>query len=411
MVFSDLLQAFQKTNGLGCATCMQSSYCLVWRIILLFINFGLSAFDCYSDWQVWIRITESGFNHPLLQMPVHWTRAWLVFTCAGTATAGLYILNELSGVLIFYRRYKKSRNGEQADICRPCNAGGFNYVTRAEILALVNNSLEDLPLLILSLLFAAAQYSCNHPTPEDNSSILRLVLISSLASLMEVGWSISRFVVRMSQRACSNRTPTKGEPTIISKSVVVRANQLLYPKQHKMKFCIISHLITGIAMYGLTLCISVTAIALTQHHGVLNGSFLINPNQELNIYRSYPQEQQLINVSSILNHKRGVCFTEEFIVPDNGNHTIGCKVALLYSAENGLVYFDYAEIMNKTVTTIFNTTKSAQNCAVYYDSMFLGHYTTAGIRRFEETCLSVLILANSKAVLQKQENLTNTVNC
>ena len=137
MVFSDLLLAFQKTTGLGCATCMQSSYCLVWRIILLFLNISLSVFDCYSDWQVWIRIRESGFDHPLLQMPVHWTRAWLVFTCAGTATAGLYILNELSGVLIFYRRYRKSRSVEQADICRPCHAGGFNYVTREEILALV----------------------------------------------------------------------------------------------------------------------------------------------------------------------------------------------------------------------------------------------------------------------------------
>ena len=229
---------------------------------------------------------------------------------------------------------------------------------------------------------------------------------------MEVGWSILRFAFRLSQRTCSKhtRTPTKAKPTIISKSVVVAPNEL-YPKRHKMRFCIIGHSVTAILMYGLTFCISVTAIALTQNHGVLNGSFLVNPNQELNIYRSYPQEQQLIDVSSILNHERGVCLTEEFIVPDDGNHTIGCNVALLYSSENGLIYFNYAETLNKTDTNIFNTTKFTQNCAAYYDSMFLGHYTTAGVRRFDETCLSVLILADSKAVLQKHENLTNTVHC
>ena len=97
------LEAFHKTTGLGFASCMYSSHCLVLRLILLFLNIGLSVFDCYSDWRVWIHIRESGFNHPLLQMPVEWTRAWLVFTCAGTTTAGLYFLDEISGALIFYQ--------------------------------------------------------------------------------------------------------------------------------------------------------------------------------------------------------------------------------------------------------------------------------------------------------------------
>ena len=377
--------------------------------ILLFLNIGLSVFDCYSDWRVWIHIRESGFDHPLLQMPVEWTTAWLVFTCAGTATAGLYFLNEISGALIFYQQYKKSGNNiKKVDICRPCNAGGFNYATRAEILALVNNSLEDLPLLILSLLFAATQYSCNLPTPQDNASILRLVFISSLASLIEVGWSILRFVFRMSQRACSSRRSikTKLKPIISSKYVAVVTGNELYPKQHKMKFCFVSHLVTAILMYGLTLCISVTAIVLTQHHGVLNGTFLVDPSQELNIYRSYPQEELLINVSSVLDHERGTCFTEEFTVSDDGNHTIRCDVVLLYSSEKGLIYFNYAE--NDTNITIGDTTEP---CAAYYDSMFLGHSTAAGIRRFDETCLSVLILSDSSGVLHKWKNVSITNYC
>lgn len=398
MIFSDILLAFSKVTGFGCATRVYSSHCLVWRILLLFVNLSLSTFDCYSDWHVWVTIREIGFNHPLLQIPTHWTRAWLVFISVGTATAGLYVLNELSGVLLFYHQYRNpDRDADKADLCRPCIARGCNYITRAEVIALVNITLEDLPLLVLSLVFAAVKYSCNHPTPEDNSAISSLVFVSSLASFLDVGWSLLRFIFRMGLRACSHHIKTK-----VTKSRKWRSTtHQLYPKHRKMKLCLTCHSITLMLVYGLTIGISVTAIALTQHRGALTGMFLVDSSQELSIYRSYPQEQLLINVSTIMDNENGVCLKEAFTLPDNSNQTLTCDLVFLHSQGEGKIFFNYD--VNTTNST--NSHDSTHNCATYYEGMFLGHYTTEGVRRFDETCLGVLILFDNDALLQRQEDL------
>ena len=174
-----------------------SKKCFLVRFALLCINLALSVFDCYTDFKVWRTLTNEGFQHPLLEFPPGWATAWLVFTVLGTITAFLVALNEVS---LLWDYYKK-------DACRSCTGAGFNFVTRSEALTLINIIVEDLPLLVLTILYGATRYSCNHPTPSDGhkSSILIAVLLSSLASLADVGWTFLRGQFRIMVRCYRDR--------------------------------------------------------------------------------------------------------------------------------------------------------------------------------------------------------------
>ena len=425
MILNELLVtvAYINTTGLGCAARVHTPYCLMCRIILFLLSVCLRSLDNFYHWKVWLTIQESGLDHPLLRIPDAWTKAWFVFTCIGTALAILYIANELSGVISFYRQYKEKITDDIT--CLPCNAGGLNYITRTEILTLISVTLEDLPLLTLSLLFAAAQYSCNQPTPRENLSVLNAVFITSLSSLLHVGWSLLRFLLHLFLRACSNycrartKSPATADKTTEDLKVKMKEKELeieleserrtspnhLYPEKCcKMKWCIVCHSLTLAIVCGLTITLSLTAIGLTQHQDTLTNSFPLDPSQQLSVYRSFPEEQPIANVSTIIDSSMGICINEKFT--DEKNNTISCDVVLSYSESDGLIYFDYADSNHNTSGTA-NTT--VEKCAVYYEGMFLGHYAEAGVRRFHETCLSVLILPDNDELLQEQETLI--VNC
>lgn len=431
MILSDLIVtvAYLETAGLGCITrCTYTSHCLVCKIILFILSTALRSLDNFSHWQVWITIRESGLNHPLLKLPDTWTKAWLVFTCIGTGMAVIYIVNELSGVIGFYREYKKIA---REDICLPCSAVGLNHITRIEILSLVNIIVEELPLLVLSLLFAAAQYTCNHPTPTENVPVLKVVFYSSLSSLLQIGWSLFRFIFHLLLRAYSNcRAKTNLSDTNKAKDLKakMKAKELemspkksksrisqrqLYPSKHrKVKWCITCHSITMLLVCGLTITISVTAIALTQNKDTLTNNFSFDPSQQLSVYRDYPQEYILINVSTIINSKTAICLHEKFV--NKENTTISCDVIFSYSNSEGVLYFNYAGSIQNTSSITTNTTMidSTDKCGIYHEGLFLGYYTEEGVRRFDETCLSVLILQSNDELLQKQDSLlVNSSTC
>lgn len=433
---------YLKTKGLSCAIRQHNSKCLSLKSILFCLTFGLSVFDGYTHWKVWLTIRDSGLSHPLLRVPSQWTKAWLVFTCIGTGSASLYIINELSGLVAFYREYSAKR---RADPCLPCKAVGFNFITRSEILTLLNISLEDLPLLVLSLLFAAAQYSCNHPTPSENLSILNVVFISSLASLLHAGWCMIRFLFYLVLRACSqrcgrvkskNKQPTatmkEGEEAtdceetrkkmkekeleLERESTKFQKRQLYAPKCCKMKCCIICHTVALMVVCSLTIVISTAAIALAKNHNVLTENFFLDPSKRLSVYRAYPQEEIIVNVSTIISSKSiGVCLKENFNpqheLTNDSNNTVPCDIVFVYSLEEGQVHFNYKRRLEHNVSNSSTALlDSGDACSGYYEGLFLGHYSIKdGVRRFDETCLGVLILPENGALLRRQEDLP--INC
>ena len=433
MIFTELLVTlgYLKTTGMACATCAHNSKCVALRVILFCLTLALRAFDCYTHWRVWLTIRDSGLEHPLLSIPTQWTKAWFAFTCIGTTSAGLYIVNEISGVIAFYREYRKKR---VTDLCVPCSAVGFNYVTRVEILSLVNISLEDLPLLTLSLVFAAAQYSCNSPTPSDNRSLLNAVFYSSLASLLQVVWCLTRFLFHLLVRAC-NRCKMRSKPSRSSSrsgsknekepeegeemkrkmkekeleleetDSKVRRRQLYPTKCCRMKCCVVFHSVALLVVCGLTICISVTAITLTKHEGVLSETFF-DPDQQLSIYQTHPQQRLLLNVSNVIDSKNaGVCLREVFHLPTNGsNDTTLCDIIFRY--KNGRIHFNYIEVIaenGSNSSTIMQ--ESMERCSEYYTGLFLGHITEDGVKRFEDSCVGTLVLPNNNALLERKEYL------
>ena len=436
---------YLKTTGLACVVREHNSKCLSLRVILFCLTAGLTIFDGYTHWKVWLTIRESGLSHPLLRIPSQWTEAWLVFTCIGTGSACLYITNELSGVVAFYREYSgKTR----ADPCLPCKAVGLNFITRSEILTLLNISLEDLPLLVLSLLFAAAQYSCNHPTPSENLSILNVVFISSLASLLHVGWCVIRFLFYLVLRAYGQqcaRTRSTRQPTTTTKELVADSEEMrrkmkekevelaesenvdskfqkrqLYAfKCCKMKCCVVCHTVILMVVCSLTIVISTTAIVLAKNQDFLKETFFLDPNKQLSIYRTYPQEQIVVNASTIINNKGiGVCLQETFTnQPITNDSTVSCSTVFVYNANEGQIHYNYDGGNKHNVSNCSGTVdicgtipESAELCKEFYKELFLGHHTEEGeVRRFKDTCLGVLILPDNGALLQRQETLP--VNC
>ena len=438
---------YLKTTGLACVVREHNSKCLSLRVILFCLTAGLAIFDGYTHWKVWLTIRESGLSHPLIRIPSQWTEAWLVFTCIGTGSACLYITNELSGVVAFYREYSgKTR----ADPCLPCKAVGLNFITRSEILTLLNISLEDLPLLVLSLMFAAAQYSCNHPTPSENLSILNFVFISSLASLLHVGWCVIRFLFYLVLRAYAQRCAraksnnNTRQPTTTTKELVAESEgmrrkmkekevelaelenvdskfqtrQLYALKCCKMKCCVVCHTVILMVVCSLTIVISTTAIVLAKDQDFLTETFFLDPSKQLGIYRTYPQEQILVNASTIINSKGiGVCLQEKFTNQPTDESTVSCSVVFVYNANEGQIHYNYdggnehnAYNCSGTLDICGTMPTSAEICEEFYKELFLGHHIEeGGVRRFKDTCLGVLILPDNGALLQRQETLP--VNC
>ena len=298
----DIWQVF-STGVLGCAASAYSPRCTVLRIVLLFLNIGLSIFDCYSDWHVWTTIRDEGFDHPLLEVPTTWVNAWLVFTVLGTVTALFSVLNELSGAVFFLRQCNSNINIEESDLCQPCSAMGFNYVTRTEFLALINLCVEDFPLLILALLFDGTSYTCSHPmlAQSDSSAIPRTVLISSLASALDVAWCLLRVSFRIFMRFIIIRNKDRVKKYDSKKEDRIDANKIYpMPEQYKwyLILCVVPHALTTVICNGIALIVSVAAAIIAAL--ILSNHILADSNHELGVYRNQPDMQLLTNVSAII---------------------------------------------------------------------------------------------------------------
>ena len=435
MIFSEVLVTVGHIKATGltiCGNCQHSSKLVMLRFILFSLTLGFSAFDCYTHWEVWLTLRASGLGHPLLSVPTHWTRTWLILTCIGTALTSVYIANELSGAIGFYREYRSKR---WTDPCLPCIKMGLNFVTRVEIISLFKTSLEDLPLLVLSLIFAAAKYSCNHPTLSEDRNILNIVFFSSMASLLNTGWCFTRFLFRLVMRACNQRKvrakPRRrgkdNEREIEASSEQMRrkikemeveldrvepdsrANRWqLYPtKWCKMRCCIIAHSIVLTIVYGFTICISVSAMVLAKHQGLISESFSLDLDQELRVYHTYPQENPLLNVSTIIDGKgNGVCLREVY---EKSNKTFLCEIFFLYDAENGQIQFNYDEYTHNASNVSSTVLQATDRCSQFYNELFLGYETSDGVKNFDDTCVGVLILFDNDALLKRQEDLL--LNC
>ena len=323
-------------------------------------------------------LKDKGFEHPFLQLPPSWATAWLVFTVLGTITAFFVVLNEISLLLDYCN----------SDPC--CCTCGCNFVTRSEASTLINIIVEDLPLLILTILLAASRYSCNHPTPSDTSSILKAVLFSLLASAGFVGWTFLRGMFRILVRCCRERNHSHH-------SEKLDANEL-YPRESSVGPCMVIHTILMPLLHLVMLTLSIGTIVIVLillNHGKVGINS--DPSKELNVYFEYSNDQvDHLTTSAILQRgDEGFCYNVTSIEP------VKCTLLLKYASDDRQLEFNFAPISG-------STQESESDCASYLKDIdiFLGHDTaTEGVKRFENTCLAAWLIPENKKTVQRNPDL------
>jgi hypothetical protein len=399
----DIISAlFADPKLLSCFGGMYSPSCLYIRIFLLLLNIGLSIFDCWSDWNVWSAVKNGGLNHPLLELPVVWIWLWLGFTVLGTVTAVVVILNEIAELIVLFNtaiqhhRHKDDSPRGVRNTCFNCwDDSGFNYITRSEWLSLINLISEDFPLLILTLLLDGISYSCYHPMlmGSDSSQISKSVLISSLASLADIGWCLVRLVVRIifTNTRCRECLREKGFSDHMD---------FLYDNKLKRNcakctykwLCKRLHAFSSVTCNVLAIIISIFAAAIVAAVFSGNGLFFPQSNGQLCIYHNTDDPQCLTNVSAIIaSNSSGISLKEEF------NDT-SCILTLYYDP-------DEKNIKYNVVVTDLSSNQVLEDanvqCRGYYNTLFLGHNTTGGeVKRFDATCWGYHVISQNTASLK-----------
>ena len=227
------------------------------RAVLFLIGIGLGMFDTVTDWQLVIRFSQHGFNHPLLPIDVNWLRAWALFAAIGTVLFvasltnetidllhSLWLVNKKCGsrksprtsrkdtkmnakkqmneninfetrqkdAVIHVTNYgfkeseEKEKYGEKDDDkeeittvndgCRCCYRCGWNFTTRAETLGKLSLWFQDVPMLTISVLYAFSQTTCKLPEVRDVSGDMFNVGLSAVASVLAVSFRLARSVLR-----------------------------------------------------------------------------------------------------------------------------------------------------------------------------------------------------------------------
>ena len=343
-----------------CVGCFQEPLCRRFRMLLLILNISLSVFDTVTDWYVWVTVKNEGLDHPLLKLTDVWVWLWFLFTLLGTLTAVIVVINEIS-LMMSLLCFK----GEADNIlCNVCTICGFNYVTMSELLALINLCVEDLPLQVMSLLIDGIGYTCHHPmlTDSDRSKIVIAVFVSSLASILDVGWCLVRLSTRLFIVYCSVKARNRATSLSYTEDNFLYANDLDGGKCLYVSFFMIPHFIGGLIFNVLTFLLSLGAFVVSV--SILNNSGLIpNYNRELGVYNNFADPKWLSDVSNISNAGMNISLDE---VP-------GCTLNIYYDR-------DEKELDYKLL--VYGTSQAQDNkytyCRKLYNDLFLGHNTTSG---------------------------------
>ena len=177
----------------GSGVCLEVSCLPSWVVvqtILFLISTGLTVFDTWTDWEVVMDFQEVGFKNPLLPHNITWLRAWYLFTSIGTFLTVISFLHDGMGLLYSvylccYKEDEKVDKDEKVDDpCKCCYRHGWNEKTRSETLSAIALWFQDIPMLILAILYAHLQRTCKVPDSRDVTPILLDVAISATAAMI-----------------------------------------------------------------------------------------------------------------------------------------------------------------------------------------------------------------------------------
>ena len=434
------------------------------RLILYLVSTGLGIFDTYTDWELVLQFQRNGFNHPLLRLDLHWLRAWYFFAILGTIFTIFSISNETIDIFyslwLFSWKYlcrccrktnvKKDNNNTHNDMfemkkrndtdntwssetekekaereqeveetdedvvitdaCKCCYRCGWNFTTRAKTVAKLSLWLQDVPMLMLAVLYAFSQTSCKLPEAKDVTGDLFNVGLSALASTAAIAFRLTRSMLRLCAsvglRIKSKKQVRKmGKWCRFLSKILPEKGDAMYPPDTCAQCCIIPFYLVLIFDFILVFMGCVLSLIIWVLYFGLKRTPNFDDSLAIFRFQHTGESVHLLNISNnIIPASNGTFVSFETIQDDEDNEVTHCLSEFQYRKEDFNIFFnaievraisdrgEFCAIRNGSDVDDFDT---YSRCTLYYTLrefvLFYGSTNrfSGKITRFDEECIIV----------------------
>ncbi len=323
--------------------------CLPARLFIQFIAFIISTvlgvLDISTDWWVVCNFRDNGFSNPLLPRNDAWLTAWLTFAGIGTCLTVVSILHEFISLVHTYCCTSEADKDKDPFSC--CFTRGWNAATRNETLGALTLWFQELPMLVIGVLFVYTQFNCKSPQLKNVSADFLEVGISLTVAYAAIIWRFMRSIIRM----CIRNSVEKEDVEMKEKTVI-------YPdKTCASNYCRrlfkLGVLLEGLAVVSTPFVVAYVWVDYTQVLG--RNTF----NDSLAIYRyGHP----LFDISGNVIPPNGTFLHIENITElSNSQRDIYCLRWFEYHPEAFQIYFNSVDL--------FAVSNNADFCAAVDTSM------------------------------------------
>ena len=295
-----------------------------------------------------------GFGHPLLPIPPLWSAVWGLFAVSGLLLAMVSTSHEVMSIFHLKGSFCKSH---------------------AEMMPMVGLLFEDIPMLVLALLYGLSQYTCSGRAITESSDALVPILISSIATALATFWRLILTLLKLRKNKDETRggnetetetaTETATETGGGNDSIQNWTQSLVAPGK---QLCSVRCLIrccykTAMFIFGATVCLlSIMVVVIVTYLMLRENPYLIHrPRDPLLIFTSRPSTRALVNASTVI---------------DNGSVSIlydsHCLVLFQYQPNQHRVVYNFAEVGTGNNSQC-DTGRVAVGCRAQFSTCFTGH--------------------------------------
>ena len=427
---------------------------------IFLIATGLAVFDTYTDWKVVVAFREHVIDNPLIVHNPNWLRSWYFFTVVGTILTVVTLLHD--GINLVYSMFlccsksccktKKSqivtKNVEESEIskgegegktevekegktevekekskdetitdpCRCCYRWGFNVVTRIETLSYLQLWFQNIPLLVISILYAATKVTCETPVrihEDELADILLHVGISAIAATLATTFRLIRSSYRMFQTI---GVRVKG--WYCCKRLLPKPMNAVYPPDTRCQVLIFPYYAGLLLQYVIIHLMAIGTLYIWFYF--ISHEVTPSNNSTLGIYIEVIPGKvfRMFNISDNIIPPPKKPFLHFASISRPGsfdNEPIYCLSEFQYSATDAQIYYNTAQIRPVLYDGSFCNASYQMDpklgnydyCHEYFTKSELNMYFASGdpgtssFKRFDETCILF------KDSLHKQVPMTN----
>ena len=366
----DLLSdTFCKSTG--CFVDTYSPARVRWRVLLLCTYIYVAGFDSVSDLVAWGAFLKQGFGHPLLPVPALWSAAWGLFAITGLALALVSTMHEV------VRLFELKGGIGHKNFCQ----------SHAELMPLLGLLLEDVPMLVLALLYGLSQYTCSAHSVANSKDVLVPVLISSIATLLATLWRLILTLVKLRERTgdttCTSTNPSSDSKDMANdpccKSISRCTSKLSFLRQ-LVTCCYKTFLLVfGSAVFLLSLLVMSIVVYLMVRQDL---HVIHRPHDPLMIFTVSPTHS-IINVSMVTENER--------VSTLHGDY---CLITFQYMPTKHKIVYNFADINSHNGSACAEGRK-ATSCLGRCTNLFYGSYEkteTGRVEKFHEVCLAAHVI-------------------